>query len=851
MRSIASLASSLLRRFILSSVLIPALASALFSPTAAHAQDPLAANDAIEHRVDAMLSQLTLEQKLHLLGGDDSISGSGERSIALPVLKMSDGPLGVRSWGPSTAYGAGINLAASWDVDLAHRVGEMLGEDARARGVYFLLGPGMNIYRTPENGRNFEYFGEDPLLAGKIAAHYILGLQSKGVGGVAKHYAANNAEVDRGDANSVVDERTLREIYLPAFEASVKEGHVAAIMNSYNRVNGEHTTQSKYLNIDVLRKDWGVRGIVMSDWGATHDGVAAANGGLDLEMPSTEFMNPTTLLPAIKSGTVSASTIDEKVRRILRVALSMGFFDRDQTDLSIPLLNPQADAIALESAEEGAVLLKNDGNLLPLDRKRIRSIAVFGPGAYPAHAGGGGSSEVTAFAPVSILAGLSSALAPDIKVYWNLGVKSPESIFADSAWCADPQCKDHRLARNEYLRSNNEKIFSGFDEHVANWPQQELGIDDRTPRRVEWTGYFIPAKTGLYDFMAAGITFGTDLFKLKVDGIQAFERTHYGVRAPSMSQVHLEAGEPARIEFTYWPDEGQVGVGMGVVADDQLIDPQALQIGAKADAAVVAVGFDSHRFLEGEGSDRPYVLPGGQQKLIEAIAAINPHTIVTLNSGGSVATSDWIGKVPVFLETWYGGQQAGTAFAKILFGETNPSGKLPISWERRLEDSPAYGNFIETSDSKNVHYAEGIFVGYRQFDRGTVKPLFPFGFGLSYTTFAFSNLTVTPNPASTDGPITVAFDVKNTGQRAGADVAQVYVGEHAPKVPRPVKELKAFSRVMLAPSESRHLTVTLDRRALAYWDTTTHDWKVDQARFTIFAGDSSVNVPLQADFTVQ
>jgi beta-glucosidase len=811
----------------------------------------VALSDAVERRVDAMMSKLSLQQKLHLLGGDDSISGPGEPAIGLPVLKMSDGPLGVRSWGPSTAYGAGINLAASWDTDLADRVGQMLGEDARARGVYFLLGPGMNIYRTPQNGRNFEYFGEDPFLAGKIAAHYILGLQSKGVGGVAKHYAANNAEVDRGDANSVIDERTLREIYLPAFEASVKEGHVAAIMNSYNRVDGDHTTQSKFLNIDVLRRDWGFTGIVMSDWGATHDGIAAANGGLDLEMPSAEYMNPATLLPAIKSGTVPAATIDEKVRRILRVAVNMGFFDRDQTDLSIPLFNPQADAVALQSAEEGAVLLKNDGNLLPLDRKRIHSIAVFGPGAYPAHVGGGGSSQVTAFAPVSILAGLSSALAPDVKVYWNLGVKSPESIFAGSSWCADPQCKGHRLARNEYLQANNEKIFSGFDDHIANWPQEELGIDDRTPRRVEWTGYFIPAKTNLYDFMAAGITFGTDLFKLMVNGNQILERTHYGVRAPAMAQVQLEAGKPAKIEFFYWPDEGQVGVGMGVIADDELIDPQALAIAAKADAAVVSVGFDAHRFLEAEASDRAYILPGGQDKLIEAIAAVNPHTIVTLNSGGSVATSDWIGKVPAFLQTWYGGQQAGTALAKILFGEVNPSGKLPISWERRLEDSPAYGNFIETADSKDVHYTEGIFLGYRQFDRGAVKPLFPFGFGLSYTTFAFSNLTVTPSTASADGPITVAFDVRNTGSRAGADVAQVYVGEQAPQVPRPIKELKGFSRVMLQPGESRRVTVTLDRRALAYWDVTAHNWKVDPGLFTIYAGDSSVNVPLQAGFRVQ
>ena len=397
--------------------------------------------------MEAMVRKLTLEQKIALIGGEDSMFIRSEPSIGLPRLKMSDGPMGVRTWGPSTAYAAGIGLAASWDRSLAEKVGAMLGEDARARGVNFLLAPAVNIYRAPMNGRNFEYFGEDPYLAGQIAVGYIDGVQSQGVSATVKHFALNNAEYDRHNQNSVADERTLREIYLPAFEAAVKEGHVGAVMDSYNLVNGEHSTQNQFLNIEVLRKDWGFRGILMSDWGATYDGIAAANNGLDLEMPSAKFMTATTLLPAIKDGRVPETVVDEKVRRILRTALQFGFLDRDQAGLNIPLYNPQGSAVALESAEEGAVLLKNEGNLLPLDRNAIHSIAVLGPDAYPAVPGGGGSSHVEAFAPVSFLTGLSDALYPGTKVYWNSGIQSPEDIFKNSKWCTDPDCRHPGLFR--------------------------------------------------------------------------------------------------------------------------------------------------------------------------------------------------------------------------------------------------------------------------------------------------------------------------------------------------------------------------------------------------------------------
>ncbi|MEO6964976.1 MAG: glycoside hydrolase family 3 protein, partial [Acidobacteriaceae bacterium] len=433
------------------------------------AQGPQPITPPMVQKIDAMINKLTLKQKINLLGGGEGMATQSEPSIGLPALRMSDGPVGVRSWGPSTAYAAGIGLAASWDTALAKKVGVGLGEDARARGVNFLLGPAVDIYRLPLNGRNFEYFGEDPYLASQIAVGYIDGLQSQGVSATIKHFAANNSEYDRSEVNSVVDERTLREIYLPTFEAAVKQAHVGAVMDSYNLVNGEHSTQNKFLNIQVLRKDWGFRGIVMSDWGGAHDAIAVANGGLDLEMPSGKYMNAATLIPAIQDGKVSIATIDEKVRHILQTAMSFGFFDGDQTNLSIPRFNQQGNQITLEAAEEGPVLLKNAGHLLPLNRRAVHSIAVLGPDAYPPQPSGGGSANIDGFAPVSFMTGLSDSLYPGIKIYWNAGIKTPEDIFSGTSWCTNRSCKTKGIVRTEYLQATGAKLASVTDAEVSSF----------------------------------------------------------------------------------------------------------------------------------------------------------------------------------------------------------------------------------------------------------------------------------------------------------------------------------------------------------------------------------------------
>src|ERR1700677_4366444 len=367
-------------------------------------------------RAESILKKMTLEEKADYIGGYNGFYVRAVSRLGLPAFKMSDGPIGVRNYGPSTTYAAGIALAASWDTDLAGQVGTLIGKDARARGVHFMLGPGVNIYRAPMNGRNFEYFGEDPFLASRIAVAYIKGVQEQGVSSTVKHYMGNNTEEDRHNTSSDIDERTMREIYLPVFEAAVKEAHVGAIMNSYNLVNGVHATQNDIINNQIAKKEWGFDGIIMSDWDATYDGVAAANAGLDLEMPSGKFMNRATLIPAIQSGQVSMATLDDKVLRILRTAIRFGWLDRDQTDSTWPLYNQDGRKLALQSAQSSIVLLKNQSGLLPLDKTKIKTITIIGPDAFPAVPDGGGSAQVKPFNAISFLQGLTEVVGASVTI---------------------------------------------------------------------------------------------------------------------------------------------------------------------------------------------------------------------------------------------------------------------------------------------------------------------------------------------------------------------------------------------------------------------------------------------------
>ena len=802
----------------------------------------------IEQRVDSILSRMTLQQKIDMLGGVDDFYIRDFPDLNLPRLKMADGPLGVRNYGPATTMAGGISLAATWDPELAERVGAEIGRDARARGVHFMLGPGVNIYRAPMNGRNFEYFGEDPFLASRIAVGYIEGMQSQGVSATIKHFMGNNSEFDRHNTDSIIDERTMREIYLPTFEAAVKEAHVGAIMDSYNLTNGAHMTQNGYLNTDVAKKEWGFDGIMMSDWTSTYDAVAAANGGLDLEMPSGVFMNRKNLEPAIQQSKVSVATINDKVRRILRTAVRFGWLDRNQTDYSIPRFNMQGRQVALQSAREGMVLLKNDSSLLPLDKTRIKSIAVIGPDAYPAVPDGGGSARVQPFAAVSFLEGISNLLGSNTKVLYSRGIPKLGELanatnFSTAANNGRPGISAEYFA-NKQLQGI--PVVTRTEQHI------NLGIDSKTnfpegTQSSRWTGYFTPQSSGSYDIFVASTGEDGGFFRLYVDDKLVFDNWASSKALVSYTTFPLELkSHKVVLEQHSRGDWLGVRLQMGIVRQGKYVDADAKKLVANADAVVLAVGFDYAS--ESEGADRTFRLPPGQEELIQEIAAANKNTIVIVTSGGNVDSNVWLSRVPALLEAWYPGQEGGTALAEILFGDVDPSGRLPVSFERRWEDNPVHESYYPQPGTNRIVYKEGIFVGYRGYEHKGTKPLFPFGYGLSYTTFKYSNLEIKPRAPS--GSYQVSLDVTNTGQREGADVVQVYLGDSHAKVPRPAKELEGFARVSLHPEETRRVTVPLDARAFAYYDTETKQWRHDPDSFEVLVGHSSEQIELRGNIAL-
>jgi len=801
----------------------------------------------VDERVEAILSRMTLEEKVDLIGGIPDFFTHSFPPLGISSLKMSDGPLGVHDYGPTTAYSAGIALAASWDEDLARRVGVMMGQDARARGVNVILAPGMNIYRAPMCGRNFEYFGEDPYLASRIAVSEIEGIQSQGAIATAKHFVANNQEYGRMDTSSDVDERTLREIYLPAFEAAVKEARVGAIMDAYNLVNGVYMTQNNYLNSEILKKEWGFDGILMSDWGATHDGVAAANAGLDLEMPFGDHMNRTALLPAIREGKVSLDTIDDKVRRILREACKFGFFDREQTDTDIPLANQVGRAIALEEARDGIVLLKNDRNILPLDKSKLKTIAVIGPDAYPAVIGGGGSSLVVPFNSVSYLEGISNYLGTQVKVLYAADSVPVNEVVAQSEFRTS--ISGGNGLTGEYFDNQNlegKPVLVRTDPHVDfHWGEGSFALNEPVDHfSARWTAYYVPKTSGDYRFYVSA----DDGARVYVDDVRIIDDWQRHGETLDTATRTLEAGHTYKIKLEYFEAVGAATVRFGVIAADQTVGRETKALAARADAVVLCIGFDPSS--ESEGADRTFHLPSGQDALIHDIASVNKNVIVILTAGGNVDMTQWIASVPALVDAWYAGQEGGTALAQILFGDYSPSGKLPASFERRWEDNATFHSYYPKEGEKRVEYTEGVFLGYRHFDRSPIKPMFPFGYGLSYTNFAYSNLSVSPRTGRDADSVVVTFDVKNVGERPGAEVAELYVGDSHASVPRPMKELKGFAKVLLQPGETRKITLHLNRRSFAYYDVKTKQWMAEPGDFSILVGGSSQHIDLKGIFTL-
>ncbi len=858
------------------------------SPTLT-AQVP-APDPVIEKKITATLAKLSIEEKVSLLSGSKMMESTPVAKAGIPIFRMSDGPVGAHIPPPSTAYAAGIGLAASWDTELANRIGIELGRDARSRGASYLLGPGVNIYRAPMNGRNFEYFGEDPFLASQIAVGYIKGVQSQNVSATIKHFAANNSEYARFTTNSIVSERALREIYLPTFEAAVKQAHVGSIMDSYNFVNGEHSTQNHHLNVDIAKKQWGFDGVLMSDWVSVHDGVAAANAGLDLEMPFGWYMNAETLLPAIKAGTVKEATIDDKIRRLLRNGYRFGWLNpdgswHDPLDPTIPRYNQQGRQAALEGALEGATLLRNQANILPLDKSQYtaakpKSIAVIGPDSYPGSPTAGGSGEVPTFGDVSALKGISDYLGTQGNVTWERGLSrlsamalstgltatadSPQpgalvETFASPDFSGTPTATRHEQAINFGSSALADPDFTDLIGQLDGNALKAFMSMGGPPKFDRWTAFYHAKEAAKYLLFVENQA----KYRLKIDDQVVIDHADIPRYAVSQKSIDLTAGtHKIVLEILSAPQFGSGVTRLGIVKSGTLVHPAALELAKRADVVILAVGYDAE--TESEGQDREFSLPPGQDELIQQIAAANPRTIVVVTAGGAIDASPWIDKVAALLHTWYSGEEGGTALAQLLFGEHTPGGRLPISWERKLEDNPSFASYYPApADLKEekVHYNDDIFVGYRGYEKAGTKPLYPFGFGLSFTTFKYSNLKITPakSGTSTGSPAPgyqplyeVAFDITNTGKRPGAEVAQLYLSPaNAPaSAPRPKQELKGFARADLKPGETRHLSIPLNTRSFSWFNEQAKAWQADPGTYTLHISRSSVEPQLEGKITL-
>lgn len=789
-----------------------------------------------EQRARDLVSRMTLKEKIDYISGYTSFSLRAIPRLGIPEIKLADGPQGIRNHSPkSTLYPSGILSAATWNRDLLYKLGRSLGQDAKARGVNILLGPGVNIYRASLCGRNYEYMGEDPYLAGEAAKQYILGVQSEGVIATIKHFAANNQEWSRHHASSDIDERTLHEIYFPVFRKAVQEANVSAVMNSYNLLNGVHTTEHKWLNIDILRNLWGFKGILMSDWTSVYSAVGAANGGLDLEMPKGRFMNPENLLPAIQNGTVTEETINLKVQHILQTLIAYGMLDKEQKDSSIPLDNPFSRQTALELAREGIVLLKNEDNLLPLKGKT----AVMGPNANLIPTGGG-SGFVTPFSTISVSQGLNNlkknvVMLTDDVIYENI----VSEFYTDNT-------RQSKGFKAEYFKN---KTLSGAPAVTRTEPSIDYDWEYGAPLEgfptdgfsIRWTASYISPTDGQLKIHLGG----DDGYRLFVNDQHI--TGDWGNHSYSSREVEMpvEAGKEYRFRIEFFDNISSAIIRFGAYK----LNEETLRKGlAKVDNVVFCTGFNSN--TEGEGFDRPFALLRYQELFIQKIASMHPNLIVVLNAGGGVDFTAWHDAAKAILLAWYPGQEGGQAIAEILTGKISPSGKLPISIERKWEDNPVYNSYYENlkAEIKRVDYSEGVFVGYRGYDRSGKEPFYPFGYGLSYSTFDYSNLTV---EKTGEYEVTVSFDVKNTGRMDASEVAQVYVRDVESSVPRPLKELKGYEKVFLKKGETKRVTIVLDKDAFSYYDMNRHQFVVEKGAFEILVGPVSNLLPLKAKVMIR
>ena len=786
------------------------------------------------------MGRLTEDEKISLLAGTEFTTQPIPR-LGIPPMGMADAGQGVRggmesTLGPATAFPAGVAMASTWNPALISRLGAAIGVEAQNKGtgVQVMLGPAVNIHRSPLGGRNGEYFSEDPFLSARLAVGYIRGMQGTGTVACIKHYSANNQETHRFTVDVQVSERAAREIYWPAFEAGVKEGGVWTVMSSYNRFNGPFASANKYLMTDVLKRDWGFDGLVMSDWGGVHQTAPVINAGNDLEMPGRGFLAPEKVKDALARNLTTRAQIDENVTRIVRTILRSGVVDGPKTR-NPALVNSEAHReVALRVAQEGIVLLKNERALLPLDARRVRSIALIGPAAREMQIGAQGSPGVTPLRSVGPLEGIQARAGANVAVRYVAGdtngsafptgtLKSPSGEAGFGA----------EYFGNKNLEGTPTKTLT---EAQIDFVEGITGTGSST-YSARWTSTFTPRKSGPTQFLFRA----DDGCRLFLDGKLIIDQWKDAGATTHTVTVNLSAGQAYNLRAEYYQSGGNAVAQLRILEPGGNVFSEVVEAARSSDVAIVCV---TTRGTEGEGQDRPSMaLPDGQDELIRRVVAANPRTIVVLNNGTPVLMP-WVRNVPAIIETWFPGQEGGQALAQVLFGDVNPSGHLPTTLGARREDYPDFPNF--GGNGRVVRYEEGIYVGYRGFDKRNIAPLFPFGHGLSYTTFKLSNLKLSSKTLAPGGRLMAQVRVTNTGRRAGAQVVQLYVRDPNPRIDKPIRELKGFAKVFLQPGQSGLATIGLSPRDFAWCDVKAKGWRVNAGRYQIEVGDSSRNLTQRA-----
>ncbi len=804
----------------------------------------------IESRIDALLAKMSTDEKIELLGGDETgFNSKGVPRLGIPPIRMTDGPVGVRDGTPSNAYPVSINMAATWDTTLIRRYGTALGEDTLAHGRNAILGPCVGVGRFPLGGRNFEAFGEDPYLSSRMAVSVIQGVQSQHVIATVKHFACNDQEWERNNYDVVVDERTLHEVHLRPFEAAVKEGKVWMLMSSYNLVNGQHMSENAALLKQTLKGEWGYQGLVVSDWVSVYSSADAANNGLDIEMPQPVYFGDK-LRADVKAGRVPMSVIDDKVRRHLRVRFLAGIFDHPAPKREEDKIRSQAHRdLALEMAEKSMVLLKNDG-ILPLAPDKLTSVALVGPHAEVARTGGGGSSQVDPWITVSPVAAFKTKLPATVTVSSSPGISmdsfKPDPLPGGLLHTPDGKSEGLLGAYFDNRTRTGTPKFTRVDKTIdfdwgAHGPGGDIGA---TNYSVRWTGTFTAPETKTYHL---AITSDDGSYLYIDDQLVADNGGNHGeVTVPA--SVPMEAGKSYRIRIDYDQAGGGASMRLGWRnPNDPRQDPSiddAVATARKAALAIVCVG--NAPITESEGADvADFMLPGKQQELLTRVLDANPNTIVVVYGGVPVEMKSWLARARAVVAALYPGQEGGTALASLMLGEKSFSGKLPFSYIQDRSENPAFASYKDPS--LKVPYAEGVFVGYKWYDSHNIAPLFPFGYGLSYTTFDYGFVTVRREP---NGHCSAAVKITNTGHRTADEIVQIYVEPKQSRLPRPVRELKGFGRVNLPAGTSTVVHVPLDERAFSYYDPAKHDWVEEPGTYVVSAGGNSRDLRVSTTVTL-